>query len=144
MLKQLKDEVSSASVEKAFDEIVEMHLENEENNMKHSLKMKQIFGKLESFNDDNNSDSAPDLSEPNTNKKFKVDHIGLPPKNYFNDSSDDLVILVKVFPTIYPNETNDNISKYVLSDIKTLPKSNDASYVKPIIFDILSEEKTVF
>ena len=30
MLKDLKDEVSSASVEKVFDEIVEIHLENEE------------------------------------------------------------------------------------------------------------------
>ena len=39
MLKELKDEASSASVVKAFDEIVEMYLENKENNMKHSLKM---------------------------------------------------------------------------------------------------------
>ena len=75
MLKELEDESSSASVAKAFGEIVEMHLENEEKNIKHSLKMKQILGKLESISNDINLNSAPDLSEPNTNNESEVDHI---------------------------------------------------------------------
>ena len=47
ILKEIKDEASSASVVKEFDEIFEMHLENKENNMKHSLKLKQLLGELE-------------------------------------------------------------------------------------------------
>ena len=63
MLKELKDEASSASVVKSFDEIVEMYLENKETNMIFFLKMKQIFCKLEAIDDDINLDYSPDLSE---------------------------------------------------------------------------------
>ena len=48
--------------------------------MKHSLKIKQILGKLESIYDDIDLDSSPDISEPNTNNESEVDHIGFRPE----------------------------------------------------------------
>ena len=69
--------------------------------------MKEILGELESFDDDNDSDSAPDLSETNSNDASKVDLTGLPIKNDFNKSSDDLVMFVKAVPKIDSNETID-------------------------------------
>ena len=80
MLKELKDEVSSASVENVYDEIVEIYLDNEEKKKKHSIKMKEILGELESSDYDNDLVSTPDIFETNSNDESKVDHIVLPIK----------------------------------------------------------------
>ena len=66
--------------------------------------------------------------------------IGLSVENYFNNSSDELVMFIKVVLNNDLSETSDKSSKCDFSDIKECPpKSKEVSCVQPVVSDILSD-----